>query len=249
MVKRSWGPRAHPCATFVRSLVFMRRDNRRGEPCNPYFVETERSGVATQRVSGAKGSAILARSRSSSSSDLLSDKRYWERLSPRRPSSPQKAFQRFNTRGSILAVAHLSIQSGCADGPSSSARCWKCRHFRAQSNAAAAACALAANRQLYEVTVGPQSSAPRRRLARSTLSCAKRRLTHKSCIVNRKMQAASRVSSLISSRQWGAYVDEARWRVAQSLTRIWFVFGMCLLRFTRFRSRDRTPEEERHLAA
>lgn len=200
---------------FVRSLGIA---SRRGEPRSPYFPGTERSGVATRRVSGAKGSAILARSRSSSSSDLLSDKRYWERLSPRRPSSPQKALQRFNTRAQS-SLSHLSIQLACADGPSSSARCWKCRHFCAQSNVAAA-CALAANGQLHEEIVGPQSSAPRRRLARSTLSCAKRRLTHKCCIVNRKTQAASRVSSVISSRQWGAYVDEARWRVAQSLTRI-----------------------------
>lgn len=81
MVKRSWGPRAHPLRNFVRSLGLMRLvDSRRGEPRHPYIVETERSGAPTQRVGGAQGNAILARSRSSSSSDLLSDKRYWERL-------------------------------------------------------------------------------------------------------------------------------------------------------------------------
>lgn len=42
------GRRAHRLRNFVQSRGLMRRiDSRRGEPRNPYFVETERSGVAT----------------------------------------------------------------------------------------------------------------------------------------------------------------------------------------------------------
>lgn len=62
--------------------------------------------------------------------------------------------------------------------------------------------------------MGLQSSVPRRRLARSLLSCAKRKLTHKSCNVNRKTQAACLISGLIFIAAMGAYVTkpDGAWR-------------------------------------
>lgn len=78
----------------------------------------------------------------------------------------------------------------------------RCRYFRGQSNAAfRLRFGLRIGGCMKEI-VGFTPAL----LNRSTLSCARRGITHKCCIVNRKTQTPNPVSSLTLSRQWITYV-------------------------------------------
>lgn len=140
------------------------------------------------------------------------------RLSSRRPSSPQQGLERFKTRGSILAIAYLSIQLGLRGRPPRSARCWKCRHFCAQSNAASA-CVLAAEQSAAWIDRGTaiqRSSSP----ARSFNTFLRKTQTHAQKLQREQKNAATSLVSSLIHRRNGGLRGEARWRVAQSLTRI-----------------------------
>lgn len=80
MVKRAWRSRAHPCATLFDRLVS--RDALITGPASRVThlslkLNDPELRATTERC---KVSAMLARSRWSSSCDLISDKRHWARL-------------------------------------------------------------------------------------------------------------------------------------------------------------------------
>lgn len=115
-------------------------------------------------MSGAQGSAVLARSRSSISSDLLSDKRYWERLVSSPPVVAAKNLERFNTRGLNPRYCIFEYAIGLTWTVVAFSPLLKCRHFCAQSNAASA-CALAAEQSAAWIDRGTaiqRSSSPAR---------------------------------------------------------------------------------------